>query len=441
MADVVAANLLDLEHGSGHLNMAFLSEIPNTLGADHLTFSQSDADLGDPSTTTVLDACADLEYDLDKLVASGSAEGLQEWLQVAKGRQGQPCDQNRLTRLLWRAAEELPAELLPVILDNVTLDFTLMDTINGRTPLHEASIAGRIDLVQLCIDRGIDVEASDAYDRQPLHYAAMHGHATLCQYLLERRAKAICVDMDGYTPLIQAVIYGQTACVQIFVSHSGDSLLLGPTTPSNDLIPLSLACQYGHEEVARLLLRNGAKSLPNSEGLYPQHMAARSGHANICRLLIQEGGPDGGGKDRHDKYNMWTPLHHAAVGGTPAHFECVRVLVEAGCNVNAQDEYGKSPGFYAGWYGVSGHAAYVASPSLTLNHPQQIACLDFLMQAGARLQMTKSPMHNGYMESLRLGNAAPQGQSLSPSSDKEDEQMHDEVDLIPSLSLPPPIIP
>jgi ankyrin repeat protein len=102
-----------------------------------------------------------------------------------------------------------------------------------------------------------------------------------------------------------------------------------------------------------LLLRNGAKVLPNSEGLYPQHLAARAGHADICQLLVHEGGADGGGKDRRDKYNQWTPLHHACVGGTASHADCLKVLIDAGCDVNAEDEYGKTPGFYAGWYGVS----------------------------------------------------------------------------------------
>ncbi len=352
MADVVAANVLDLEHGSSHLNTSFLNDVPNSLGADHLTFNnQTEPDIGQ-SSASVLDACSDLEYDLDKIAASESSDALQEWLQTVKCRQEQLFDHGRLMRILWRAVEELPEDLLPFVLDMVTLDFTFVDIINGRTPLHEACIVGRIDLVRLCIERGIDIEARDAYDRRPLHYAAMHGNARLCQYLVERGGNVLATDMDGFTPLIQAVISGHVECVKIFVDNSPDSLT-GPTSQSSDLIPLTLACQYGHEEVARLLLRHGAKSLPNSEGLYPQHMAARSGHANICRLLIQEGGPDGGGKERHDKYNSWTPLHHAAVGGTPRHFECVRVLVESGCNVNATDEYGKTAGFYAGWYGVS----------------------------------------------------------------------------------------
>ena len=131
----------------------------------------------------------------------------------------------------------------------------------------------------------------------------------------------MATDMDGYTPLMHAVVQGHLEVVRIFVN---DKVTIEPTAMSNDLIPLSLACQYGRVEVTRLLLQSGAKVLPNSEGLYPQHFAAKAGHESICQLLIDEGGKDGGGKDRADKYNLWTPLHHAAVGGGSGHLPVSR---------------------------------------------------------------------------------------------------------------------
>jgi CDK inhibitor PHO81 len=222
--------------------------------------------------------------------------------------------------------------------------------------------------------------------------------------------------MDGYTPLMHAIHHGHLEVVRIFVTGK---IGLEPTAVSNDLIPLSLACQYGRVEVARLLLRCGAKVLPNSEGLYPQHFAAKAGHEAICQLLVEEGGADGGGKDRQDKYNLWTPLHHAAVGGEARHLACVQVLVAAGCDVNASDEYGKSPGWYAAWFG-------------------HVAILNFLVANGAKLAGKQSTLES--MENLGLA-ADPQMDSLSPGSDAEVEPPMEEFELIPSLSLPPPIIP
>jgi CDK inhibitor PHO81 len=271
-------------------------------------------------------------------------------------------------------------------------------------------------LVTLCVNTIPQLlELPDAYDRRPLHYAAMHGHADVVSYLLES-ADPATTDMDGYTPLMHAITHGHLDVVRIFVAGK---TTLEPTAISNDLIPLSLACQYGHVEVAHLLLKRGAKVLPNSEGLYPQHFAAKAGHEEICQLLVDEGGADGGGKDRQDKYNLWTPLHHAAVGGDSHHLACIKVLVAAGCDVNVADEYGKSPGWYAAWFG-------------------HVACLNFLLASGAKLSNKENELAG--MEHLGLA-ADPQMDAMSPGSDLELDAPGEEFELIPSLLLPPPIIP
>lgn len=354
MADIVAANLLDLERGSSHLNISFLDDLPEALGADGLHFEREPSfdDRPDLLPAIGMDAVSDLEYELERTLADQGSNSVSNWLNAARERQRQHPDATRLMRLLWRAVEELEPRYLDKVLATLPVDFNFTDKINGRSPLHESCISGRVELVKICIEKGVPLEAQDTYGRKPLHYAAMHGHVDICETLLKHRVDATAVDMDGQTPLIQGVVAGHADCVEVLVKYVGTQIL-ETSAISNDLIPLSLACQHGRIEVARLLLRNGAKVLPNSEGLYPQHLAARAGHADICQLLVHEGGADGGGKDRRDKYNQWTPLHHACVGGTASHADCLKVLIDAGCDVNAEDEYGKTPGFYAGWYGVS----------------------------------------------------------------------------------------
>lgn len=436
MADIVAANILDLENGASNVNTSFLNDLPEALGGDGLHFARS-RDSSSPALASgvqapasdaatgfglAIDTLSDLEHDLEQAIAERDEAEYTEWLKVAKERQNAHPSNTRLMRLVWRAIEQFPPEYLEMELGTLRLDFGFVDHINVRTPLHEACIQGRLDLVKLCIAHNVDTEARDAYDRRPIHYAAMHGHPAICAHLLQTGVDSTATDMDGYTPLVQAVISGQLECVEMLVKHA-DQATIEPSAISSDLIPLSLACQYGHFDVAQLLLRHGAKVLPNSEGLYPQHLAARSGHSDICQLLISEGGASGGGKDRADKYNAWTPLHYACVGGTNRHFECAKVLVCAGVDVNAVDEYGKSAGFYAGWYG-------------------QIECLSYLIASGAKLELVKSQKKMAKMPDLGLGGIDSQGHSLSPSSDNEDELALDgDADLIPSLSLPPPIIP
>jgi CDK inhibitor PHO81 len=355
MADIVAANILDLERGSSHLSISFLDDLPEALGADGLHFEREptyEARSDPPPVTMGIDAVSDLEFELERTLNDQSAAAVTNWLNSAREKRPHTGNDIRMMRLLWRAAEELDSCHLEQILSTLPIDFSFTDKINGRSPLHESCISGRLELVEICLSKGVSAIAQDTYGRAPLHYAAMHGHIEICKLLLQQGVDATVVDMDGYTPLIQAVVAGHAPCVEVFINYAKGNIL-EPSAISSDLIPLSLACQHGRMEVAKLLLNSGAKVLPNSEGLYPQHLAARAGHAEICSLLVRAAGPDGGGKDRRDKYNMWTPLHHACVGGTPNHASCVKILLDAGCDFNAEDEYGKTPGFYAGWYGVS----------------------------------------------------------------------------------------
>ncbi|WWC73402.1 uncharacterized protein I206_107369 [Kwoniella pini CBS 10737] len=420
LSDIVTANLLDIENGSEHLSTSFLerdASLPDSIGGDGLSFSRKGEFDVDSGNSLALDALADLESNMTKAFNSGK-DAIVDWLKIAKAKQHRDrLSSTRLMRILWRAALHVPKEYLGLVLSSIKLDYGYIDNINGRSPAHQSSIIGSLPLIKLCAENNRALlEKADAYDRRPIHYASMHGHAEVVSFLLSQGVDPSTTDKDGYTPLMHAITQGHLEVVRIFVQ---DKLTLEPTAISNDLIPLSLACQFGHLEVARLLLQCGAKVIPNSEGLYPQHFAAKAGHESICKLLVEEGGADGGGKDRQDKYNLWTPLHHAAIGGEARHLRCIKVLVEAGCDVNASDEYGKSPGWYSAWFG-------------------HVECLNYLLDNGAKLNGKQNTLEG--MENLGLA-ADPQMDSLSPGSDLMLDPPADEFELIPSLSLPPPIIP
>lgn len=415
LSDIVAANLLDMESGSDHLTASFFAdELPEVGGGDDgLAFDRDDYE-SDPGEALATDALYDLEANLPKV--EGGREALTHWLKQARKLLAKNKGDGRAMRILWRAALTVPDDYLDLVF-TPPLDFGYVDKINERDPMHQAAIGGSLRLVELCLQNAPELlEREDVYRRRPLHYAAMHGHPSIVSLLLSSNARASATDMDGYTPLMHAITNGHLEVVRIFVNGGSD---VEPTAVSHDLIPLSLACQFGQVEVAQLLLQRGAKIRGNSEGLFPMHFAAKAGHEAICRLLVEKGGPDGGGKDKEDKYNLWTPMHHAAVGGRLDHLACIKVLVAAGCDVNALDEYGKSPGWYAAWFG-------------------HVQCLNFLIDSGAKLLAKENEIRG--MENLGLA-ADPQMKALSPGSDIELDGPGDDFELIPSLSLPPPIIP
>lgn len=225
----------------------------------------------------------------------------------------------------------------------------------------------------------------------------MHGHALVCRRLITVGISTSILDVDNYTPLMHAILKGDAECVRILLEEGRADLR--PPPAATDLIPLSLACRVGSIEIVQLLLHHQASNIPNTNGEYPIHIAAQEGHAAICRLLQGRVG-----WDKPDKYNEWTPLFHAARHG---HADCVKELLLLGSNVNVTDEMGNEAVFYAAWYG-------------------HYACVHLLLQASA--------IHPGLHS---LSDTVTQAKSIPDRDGSADG----DLDMIPSLSLPPPIMP
>ncbi|KAL0070963.1 phosphate system positive regulatory protein pho81 [Marasmius tenuissimus] len=340
----------------------------------------------------------DLEKNLRKAVASGDRGALADCVRYLEIHANETEGQRNMARILWSVIVEAPADLADLVMSSLSspFDFHFTDDINGRTCLHEASISGALRLVRLCLEKGVQVDKVDAYGRTALHYAAMNGHSDICRCLLESNASCNLLDVDNYNPLVYATLRGSVECVRVILDHG--AVLPQPTTPGGDVIPLSIASQSGHVNVVLLLLEMGAQCISNSNGEYPMHLAARAGHAPVCKVLLKHQG-----WDTPDKYHAWTPLFHASRYGRE---DCVRVLLDAEARVGVRDELGHLAVHYAAWYG---------------HHK----CVEYLLEAAPYAPPTSEsgPMLD-----------------ISPSSDQLMSTDSD-IDLIPSLSLPPPIMP
>lgn len=427
---VVSANLLSLENlvsnEGKHRGPEALADGTgievNGVGSRHALWTM-DVEQADSA-----EALEDLEHALVIAIKGRDQTAVKEILKILLPP-SQTEKRPPVSRILWKAVLQEPSateqqpqtatalhngtvqekqinEAAGAAIPLTLLDFSFIDDINGRTCLHEAASAGELLLVQACLEKGVPVSQADVYGRHPLHYAAINGHAEVCRVLVAASADPVILDLDGYSAIIYAVTNGRTPVVKTFIDQGVS--FESPASTNEDLNPLSLACQYGHEDIARLLLERGAKILPNPAGYWPQHLAAREGHSGVLRLLV--GATRGfSGIDVPDKYSQATPLTHAASEG---HADSVNVLLQAGSNVHAKDEFRRTPIHYAAWQG-------------------HIDCVNLLLAAGATAESTLSP------ETPQLDNIAATGSMSSVDIDPMDL----ESDLIPSLSLPPPIIP
>lgn len=340
----------------------------------------------------------DLESSLRRAVQRADATTVEEVIRHSDVLAQQPGGRTNVTRILWKAVIDSPpafADLILSIASNL-FDFKFVDDINGRTCLHQAAMVGMLRLINVCLDNNVPADKVDAYGRSALHYAAMNGHADVCRRLLKAGVRVDLVDMDNLTPLVHATLKGSLECVRVLVDEAAS-----PTNPpfaNTDLSPLSLASRAGHMDVVTFLIEAGAENKPNSNGQYPIHLSAKEGHADVCRFLIRREG-----WDLPDKYHEWTPLFHAARYG---HAKCLRLFLEAGAQVRIVDEFGQSPIHYAAWNGHND-------------------CVTLLLES------SRSEGLSAYQ--------TPKS-DLSPAAPHEDSSTEEE-DTIPSLSLPPPIMP
>ena len=339
----------------------------------------------------------ELESSLRKAVQTADATTVEEVIRHSDFLAQQPGGRTNVTRILWKAVIDSPPEFADLILSIASnlFDFNFVDDINGRTCLHQAAMVGMLRLINICLDNKVPADKIDAYGRSALHYAAMNGHADVCRRLLKAGVRVDLVDMDNLTPLVHATLKGSLESVRVLVDEAASPA--NPPFANADLSPLSLASRAGHLDVVTFLIEAGAENKPNSNGEYPIHLAAREGHVEVCRFLIRRDG-----WDLPDIYHEWTPLFHAARYG---HVECLRLFLEAGARVRIVDELGQIPIHYAAWHGHN-------------------ECVVLLLESsrGETLTTYQTPKPGS-----------------SPAVPNEDPS--EDVDMIPSLSLPPPIMP
>ncbi|KAI9094038.1 hypothetical protein DFS34DRAFT_251563 [Phlyctochytrium arcticum] len=352
----------------------------------------------------------DVEGELTGAVNSENPIVLQEFLRSSHWTSipdAESAHKEWLSRAFLGVCVDASDECLQVLLDTAKVDCSYSDDITGRTCLHEASVAGRLSVLQKALQRGAKVEATDVYGRTALHYSVMNGQSDCTEFLLLSGANVNSIDHDGCTALVHGITSGHTKCVEMLIAHNAVVEPQSPTAP----IPLSLACQHGQKDIVLLLLKKGAQLAANAEGLFPLHLTSREGHAEITQVLISHGADVNGA----DHFNGWTPIFYAASEG---HLMCAKVLLNAGCHIDTEDEHNWTPWTYALYRGHIRVAKLLERP----NVPKQMS------------QSLVATRDSGIQP---MAPSALFFQSNVPAPVQDDA----EIDQLPDLSLPPPIIP
>ena len=212
------------------------------------------------------------------------------------------------------------AETVPGILAELPSAAATHEALSEILP--RAAYYGDIDVVRAILAKGADLERHDVWDGTALIHAAERGLPEMVAVLLAARANPLARDKEGRGALIFGARSGNPKVVALLLgagANAGERDQYGDT-------PLIAAAAAGNPESVRMLLDRGAR------------VNARN-HRRQTALLSGSTGDDGFGIGEMGRVRAEIPdewIHRDRV---------VRMLLEAGADINAKGWSGETPLF------------------------------------------------------------------------------------------------
>ena len=174
---------------------------------------------------------------------------------------------------------------LVVLLEDINQSLNSQDILH---PLFTALAEHHIPVADFLIQRGVDINICDKYQRSPIHIATIDGMISIIQYLIKHGANPEVRDRDRKTPLHYACEEGYLDIVKYLIS-------LQVNIEAEDSFhrrPLHYACFRGHLPVVKYLIENASADFDAgfySNNTTPILLAAQSGKVDVVKYLLSQG--------------------------------------------------------------------------------------------------------------------------------------------------------
>jgi ankyrin repeat protein len=203
---------------------------------------------------------------------------------------------------------------------------------DGHTALSRAAWKGHLDIVDVLLHAGAEINVGDA-NTSPHILAAKYGHKEVVLRLIQEY-----IDKYGEISLFGRVLntassqeYGEI--VEIMVD-AGIALKIEENKQISPSLLLA-ASLNGKIKLVKILLRHGADiNVSDEAGRTPLMLSAKMGHKEVVGHLLQKNAEI----DRKDKQGH-TALSLSAHAGN---FEIVALLINAGSNIQIKSKYGNT---------------------------------------------------------------------------------------------------
>lgn len=194
---------------------------------------------------------------------------------------------------------------------------------NGNNALHLAILHNNIDIVDVLINAGIDLNEPNDYGKYPLILSIKEGYPDLAKKLIDSGAKVRISDNRDITPLILSIQNEYLDLAEKLID-SGAKVRI---TDNRDHTPLMWASKKGYAELAKKLIDNNAnvyeKYYRSSSSINSLDMAAYFGNSGVVKQII----------NKTVDIDLEEPLYYAVQG---EHLESVQTLINEGADINSR---------------------------------------------------------------------------------------------------------
>ncbi|XP_020920207.1 protein phosphatase 1 regulatory subunit 12B isoform X3 [Sus scrofa] len=307
-----------------------------------------------------------------------------------------------------------------------------------------ACSSGDTDEVRRLLARGADVDTANVDGLTALHQACIDENLDMVKFLVENRANVNQQDNEGWTPLHAAASCGYLNIAEYFINHGASVGIVN----SEGEVPSDLAeepamkdllleqvkkqgvdlAQSRKEEEQRML--QDARQWLNSgkiedvrqacSGATALHVAAAKGYSEVLRLLIQAGY-----ELNVQDHDGWTPLHAAAHWGVK---EACSILAEALCDMDVRNKLGQTP-FDVADEGLVEHLEMLQKKQSVLRSERETRnkLIESDLNSKLHSRLFKNKEKTLYEEETRKSQEMEDEDKESSSSSSEDEDKKPEA--------------
>lgn len=216
---------------------------------------------------------------------------------------GEEKDINSLVRTNRRLYHVLVAYLYRVNLQRRRLNgirLALQESpveCDSRLALEWAARRGRLDIIRRATRLGIRLDDNP----EVLATAVRYGHEDIVEFVLKTNLVDVnapvyvedsghVYGVDAWTPLCIATYKGYTGIMRMLLQH-GAHVADSGEPDSDQHIPMAVAAMEGHLAAVKVLFEHGASITYTARMIPALHLALQYGHIEVARLLLEAGAP------------------------------------------------------------------------------------------------------------------------------------------------------